>query len=264
MTEFYFSSTLMWGSPLADIIAMAETLDFAGVELWMEQFTFQKGSAEEVTAALHRHKRKLLVHSYSWDLNLCSLNDHIRSASAAAVEEAIRLAEAVGCREITVHPGRETVRLNGGYAYDDKLAEVVNHLAAYGRERNVMLSLEMMEPLPRELLTSPRVMNSFIERLEVPVEVTFDVAHCLNDDRALHYITALKGVSKIHISNKLGLTRHTPLAEGDLSFPFLLPILMDTGYPLVLEGIDLEPGCPRLRSDAAYLDTIGRHHLHNL
>jgi sugar phosphate isomerase/epimerase len=258
MAELYFSSILMWNAPLDEIFKTACENGFAGIELWAQHFVSRGYDAGEYVKLGACYPVKTILHSFSWDLNLASLNDAIREASVRETQKAVGLANLLGAGEITVHPGRETLRLAGERELcDQKLSASLGEIEAYARRQDVRVSLEIMEKKDGEFIVSPEAMERLTAGMPGRFCHTLDVAHCDSEEEIFFALERLRGISKIHISNRTGKKLHTPLREGDYEFRTLLPRLKKYGLPLVVEGFDESRAFEILKDSIVYLKEIG-------
>lgn len=237
MSEFYLSSTLMWNVTLEEMVQFTYDNGLDGIELWAQQW-FEKGySVEEYQRLTALYPIKTFVHSCSWDINPASINDGIRHASILEIKKSIDLAASLNAYEVTVHPGHSSV--NGSpEPYAVRMYQTLKELLAYSTQKWIDLSLEIMEEIPNEFVTSVAAMKSITREMESDFYYTLDTAHC----EGVHVLMEMLGqgmrFSKFHISNRQGKKLHTPLPDGDYDFASLLPMLKDYAIPFVIEGFD--------------------------
>ncbi|CAB1252989.1 Sugar phosphate isomerase/epimerase [Ruminococcaceae bacterium BL-6] len=237
MKNIYFSSTLMWNASLPEIFRAARAFGAEGIELWAQQFESRGYGADECLELLGRCPLRLFVHSKSWDLNFASLNPRIRAASLGEIKRSIDLAARLRAAEVTVHPPRESFR--GDRPYFQQLAyEGLREILRYGRDSGVAVSLEIMEKIPKELMTTRASVQELTRGLFREFSYTVDTAHCSGEAELLDFLRNLPGISKLHISNRRGEKYHTALPDGDFSFQKLWPLLESRNLPMVVEGFD--------------------------
>lgn len=237
MNNVYFSSTLMWNATMDEILKKAYFNKFKGIELWNQHFEFRDFCDEEYKRIADMYRLETIVHASSWDLNISSINTGIREASINEIFKSIDLAKRINAKEVTVHPGRQTINTFKEY-HIDILRDSLKRIRDYGREQDIEVSLEIMEKIPKELITTDKELKSILEDLYEDFSYTLDIAHCKNEDEAINYINSIKNISKIHISNKIGTKLHTALYDGDYDFNDLLPKLQKYNKPFVIEGFD--------------------------
>ena len=110
MADIGVSSCMMWNAQLEEMFRILYENGIDEMELWAQHFQHRRFSVEEYVKLSALYPIKSCVHSYSWDLNLASMNEGIRQASVEEVKKAVRLAYDIGAIEVTVHPGRETMK----------------------------------------------------------------------------------------------------------------------------------------------------------
>ncbi len=231
----------MWGMNLEEIFQTLREYEIKSMELWAEQFDFFQFDAEEYKTLAKQDEVETVIHCKSWDLNFSSINQAIRKASVSEVKASIDLAVTLNATSITIHPSRETAP-GIDTEVTAKLRESLQEISAYAKERNVEISLEIMEKIPKELITSDNQLFDVLGGMIDDFKYTLDVAHCLSEEEIFQYLATVPQIDKLHITNKKGPKLHTDLDDGDFDFRTLLPKLYDLGIPMVLEGIDKSKG----------------------
>lgn len=257
MNPIYFSSTLMWNAALPELFQAAHTLGAQGIEFWAQQFESRNYCEKECLRLMDEYQIEAFVHSKTWDLNFASMNRCIREASIREIKASIDLAGKMHASEITVHPPRES--LCGELPFYRELTyQGLTELLSYARGKNVDVSLEVMEKIPKELMTSRRQIQELTRDLYPEFSYTVDVAHCDDAAEVQDFLWKLPRISKLHISNRRGSKYHTLLSDGDFSFPELWPILEDSHLPMVVEGLDRSKEYTMLYENMKYIQTIKR------
>lgn len=256
MASFYLSSTLLWGSSPEEMFQLAYQSGLSGIELWAQHFFYQKYNTEEYRKLSALYPLRGCVHSQSWDLNLASLNDGIRTQSIAEVKKSIDLARCLDLEEVTVHPGHRTIP-GAGEPYRKYLRESLKEILEYAEKLGIDISLEIMEKLPKEFATSMEAMEQICGPLFDRFVYTLDIAHCDSSQEALNTLkTYGHRISKIHISNRRGNQFHTPLYEGDYDMVQLLPELARYDLPMVIEGFDSQGSFDIAKQNIHFIQTI--------
>ena len=250
--HIYFSSTLMWNAALPELFEAADAVGAEGIELWAQQFESRRYSAAECRKLLGRCPTRVFVHSKTWDLNFASVNRRVREVSLREIRRSVNLAAQLNAPEITVHPPRES--LCGDRPYYRELAyRGLYEILQYGRNAGVAVSLEVMEKLPKELMTTREAVRELTRDLYREFSYTVDVAHCDGEEELEDFLLNLPGVSKLHISNRRGGNYHTMLSDGDFSFQKLWPMLESRGLPMVVEGFDHTDRYTMLQGNMKYI-----------
>ena len=256
MAVIYLSSTLLWNSSLEEIFHLAYQSGLDGMELWAQHF-FSRGYKEEEFQKLSAlYPLKSCVHSQSWDLNLASMNEGIRAQSVTEVKKSIGLAYRLGLNEVTVHPGHQTIP-GAAAPYEAYLKESLKEILDCAQKLGVDISLEIMEKIPKEFVTSMNAMKQVCGELFSSFVYTLDLAHCDSAGEALDTLKDYsRNISKIHISNRKGNQLHTPLYEGDYDMETLLPQLAAYGLPMVIEGFDSREDASTAKQNIHFIQTI--------
>lgn len=238
MSEIYISSTLLWGSPLPVLLRTIREAGLAGPEMWAQQFFLEGYDKAQYRDLAARNGLSTLVHACSWDLNLCSANEGIRTASIKEVIRSLELARDLGAREVTVHPGHMTMVCWRAESVK-RLHRSLETIGDAARALQMPVSLEIMEQVRKEFVTSPQAMEEVTGELKDRFQYTLDLAHCetLSEMRSYHR-QLHKRLSKLHISNRVGPQYHTPLPFGDFDYKTLLPEILGWNVPMVVEGYD--------------------------
>lgn len=250
MKQLYFSSTLMWGATPEEVLGMAARWGLGGVEIWAQQADTFGWDADQIARLAAANHLQMVVHAKSWDLNFAALNEGVRRASIEELKKSLVFAQHVGAQEMTLHPPRFTLpslREQAIEAGREGLAELLDTSDQVG----VPISLEVMEKIPKELVTTVEEYQTFIGFLAPRLTCTLDMAHCRSAEEFWDYAERLPRISKLHISNKQGTKLHTPLPLGDYDFVQQLPHLKRLGVPMVIEGFDQDPRFEIVRSDLA-------------
>jgi sugar phosphate isomerase/epimerase len=254
------SSTLFWALPPEKWFRYAWEYGLAGIEIWAQQLENNAIRAEAVKRLARRYGAELTVHSYSWGLNLLSLNEGTRDVAMELAKKAIRLASFLDAKQVTIHPGRKVFHMPGLH-YDRLLTQSATALADYAVEWGTMASFEIMEKLPKELLTS----TDAVRRMEMMAQsrigwkYTIDLAHCDSVDEIETMALLLNNrIGEFHVSNKKGKKRHvTDIASGDFDLPLLIAALDQYGLPYILEGRDLSTDAEVFKNIMTYLGMGG-------
>ncbi len=249
MKNIFFATSLMWTATPEEIAVYARNNEYEGLEIWVQQFSNHELS--EWPNCLAAYGLKAVVHAPSWDLNFASDNVSIRKASMSELKRAVDFASSADLRDITVHPPRYTLVDHRSQS----VARMMNgfkSLVSYGRRKGVHISLEVMENIPKELVCTLEALQEVLSEVN-DIWVTLDIAHCENTGAVNDYLNQVDQISKIHISNKIGTKRHTPLDEGDYDFTQLLPILKNLDKPLVVEGYQYLPPYTVLQRNTEFL-----------
>lgn len=251
--NWYASSTLLWGSSFPHICERLAGAGFQGVELWAEQYWHDQFTIAEVRESLEQTGLELSMHAASWDLNLCSLNEGIRAQSIAEIIRSMELACELGATSLTVHPGRETVNGYWKRWHMEQLQKSLDILEGHANTVEVTLSIELMENIRKELITTPTMMNELVSNRSERIRTTFDVAHIQLEEPLVEWIQTQQRIDKIHLSDSTPTTYHVPLGEGDIALEPVFHALQKLEVPIVIEGLDFLEANNILQRNINYL-----------
>ena len=238
MLKWYGASTLFWGSSFGDICKRIKDVDLQGVELWAEQFWQESFVVADVLEKSRVHNLDISLHAASWDLNISSLNQGIREQSILEIERSIELAYALHVENITIHPGRLTLNEEWMPWHMDCLQQSMDTLESIAQRAGITLSIELMEHVKKEFVTSPDLLNALVDHRSKYVTTTFDVAHIPLSQSPVELLQKLHRVDKIHISNSTVEKYHVPLGEGEIDIMSVMPLIERLDVPVVIEGFD--------------------------
>ncbi|WNC15239.1 sugar phosphate isomerase/epimerase family protein [Brevibacillus brevis] len=249
----YVSSTLMWKYPVEAAILIARQYGFSGMEVWAEHVWFHQSNPYEIREAAKRSGLKLTLHAASWDLNLCSLNQGIRRQSVQEVKHSLELACEIGATSVTVHPGRVTLSPKSRSWYEPILVDSLNELAREASRLGRVLSIEHIEPLPKEMVVTPEDLNRLRASLHCPTTATFDIAHVPLNSSLPQFYRELEDIDKIHVSDATATKLHVPLGTGEIDLPAIWPLLWEKQCPIVVEGWDDSRDLSLLKQNLLFL-----------
>lgn len=251
--KFFIASSLCWNYQPRDCLTIAKEHGLAGVELWAEHIYYHDADPSELRELAKKNELQLTLHASSWDLNICSLNKGIQEQSIKELKKSIQLAKKLDVLHMTFHPGRFTVKSYLQEEHERALIENTKVLIQEANEQGVVLSQELMEPIPKEMLTTPEAMNEFLDAVGEGLYVTLDIAHTPLDESNINYLQQLKRVNSIHLSDSSKQQYHVPLGEGDVNVDEVLHALSKHSFPIVLEGIDMTEELHFLNKHLQYL-----------
>lgn len=256
MDQLRIASTLCWAYKIEDVLQIASRFQIGGVEVWADHFWFYDSDPKQVNQIREESGQKLTMHASSWDLNICALNQGVREQSIGEIKKSILLAEQIGADNITLHPGKKTLVSLSQSMHMELLFEGLHDIVSFAKGKGKTLSLELMEPIPKEFIVSPNIINRVTGVFQPDLQTTFDVAHIsLTEDVYEQWLQTLY-VNKIHISDVSKHQLHIPLGDGILPTNTLLRFLQMQDVPIVIEGFDPSVGLAWLRRNMQFFETI--------
>jgi len=213
-----------------------------GIEFWVEtpHFWLKGHPMGELRARLGEHPGfcPVNVHAPILDLNPCSVNPRVAQASLSYIAEAVGLAEGIGAKVVTVHPGRRTAKRPPGAPEYDRFERLISLLRKNIAGRRVRISMENMERGVNALLSRPEEVREVLDR-EPWLSFTLDVSHAMaHSAEEVGRFIRLCGdrMVNIHLSRSEGGKTHLPL-DGGPRARGVLRTIDRAGYdgPLTLE-----------------------------
>jgi len=246
MLQIGASQRLLWNLSLERSIQKLVEIGYGCIELWAEP-------SHLVPSQLSRNDRVLLrnlladmdveptLHATSWDLNISSLNPHIRKISIDLVKESIDLAADIEAELIAVHPGRTSSSKGEREETRSILVGALHELVERADSRGLILALENMEQRPREIVTTSNDLKTLIREVNSPRLVGLvDVAHANTVGDPVGFLReCLCILGHVHISDNNGLApTHLPLGKGTIDLAKIFQTLVEEGYDakVVIEG----------------------------
>ena len=229
-----------------EIFTFVSRAGLDGIEYWLEtpHFWLRDLPVHEVITSQEGHKEisTLTVHAPILDLNPCSINPDVAEVSLEYAGRSIEIAEQLGARVLTLHPGRRTAKRPPGEADFARFARYISVIRHAAMKNSVTISMENMEPLVNSLLCTPERLRQLLDD-EPWLSCTLDVAHALaksDDEPGLYIELCGDRLANVHISRKEGKTLHLPLDRSPV-MAGVIRALQDVRYkgPLTLEIDDL-------------------------
>ncbi len=253
------SAPLMWAHDPEEILSTARDLGYDGVELW----AYHLAAAETDTAALGARARELglllTLHAFSWDLNLTSRLDVIRSASLEALHRSVNLAAEIAAQTVIIHPGHFTVPYDDAELYWPALVAGVRELAAHAAGRGMRLGVEHMESKQGEYVITVDDANRLVREVDCPnVGTVLDVAHLPWGEDEAAFIARLERIIHIHLSDADESHLHLPLGQGGRDLMRALRALHRYDGSIAIEGFSIGAGADLARWNKARFEELWR------
>jgi sugar phosphate isomerase/epimerase len=251
MVSFSVSSMFFHEYTVNEIFSFVSRAGLNAMEFWLEtpHFWLRDLPVNEVIACRNEHPEisTLTVHSPILDLNPCSINPDVAEVSVEHAVRSISIAEQVGARILTVHPGRRTAKRPPSPADFARFDHYVSTLREAAMRNSIKIGMENMEPIINSLLCTPERMRSLLDD-ERWLFFTLDVAHALSksDSEVIRYIELCHDrLVNVHISRFDHGKAHFPL-DQHASMATVMECLKDHRYtgPLTLEIEDLNLESP--------------------
>jgi sugar phosphate isomerase/epimerase len=235
MVQFAVSSMFFHEYTCDQIFDFVEEAGLTGIEFWIEtpHFWVRNMPLEEIEECIRTHPRlaPITVHAPVLDLNPCSINPHVAAVSVHYALRAVEMAESLGSRTITLHPGRRTAKRVPSDADYRRFEHYIAELQRVARGKSVRVAMENMERKVNSLLCTPEDVRELLDR-EPWLCFTLDVAHALKQsvDEVEAYIGACGDrIANVHVSGVAPDAIHLPVA-GNEDIAGIIAILKQQGY----------------------------------
>ena len=268
---------LFLGMSFREAILFAVKHGFEGIELlceiydaWPTHLTEEDGIF--IRDVCEENRLPLSLHSPSIGNNIASHNPGQKRESIHQLKETIALAEELGGKVVTVHPGRvnffRLLSEDDASAYSLKamkgeayrfLLDGLRECAHFAEERGVILCVENMGHLHNDTIHTVEELRQLIEEVGHPsLKVTLDLSHAHIEGGISNSIETLHPhIRHIHVSDNFGReSSHLELGKGNIDLRPAVSFLKAFDEMIVLEVIDpVDAEGPVLRS-REYLENI--------
>ncbi len=246
MTAYGVSSMFFHEYTSGEIFSSVAQSGLDGIEYWLEtpHFWLRDLPVEEVIACRRAHPEitTFHVHTPVLDLNPCSINPEVAEISVASAVRSLAMAQALGARVFTVHPGRRTAKRPPGDADLARFDHYISALRDAAVRDTVTVALENMEPVINSLIYTPEKLREVLDA-EPWLRFTLDTSHALmtSEETVMRYIDLCADrLTNVHLSRAEHGRVHLPLDKSPV-IARILASLRDHHYQgaLVLEIDDL-------------------------
>ncbi len=235
MVQFAVSSMFFHEYPTDQIFDFVEEAGLTGIEFWIEtpHFWVRDMPLDEIADCIRAHPRlaPITVHAPVLDLNPCSINPRIAAVSVQYALHAVEMAEVLGARTVTLHPGRRTAKRVPSDADYRRFEHYIDELQGVAQGKSVHVAIENMERKVNSLLCTPEDVRELLER-EPWLFFTLDVAHALRRsvEEVEAYITACGDrIANVHVSGVASKAVHLPVTGND-DIAGIISLLKQQGY----------------------------------
>ncbi|HXX40068.1 MAG TPA: sugar phosphate isomerase/epimerase family protein [bacterium] len=241
--QLLLSAPLMWAHEPAEILATARELGYDGVELWHYHFIEAGGDPAAIGAQARALGLLLTLHALSWDLNMTSMLEGIRTASLDALHRSIALAEQLGVATVVMHPGHATMPYDDAERYWPAMVAGVRELADHAAAHGIRLAVEHMEPRQGEYVVSPDDANRLVRDAgRDNIGTALDVAHIPWGLDEVAFIGSLERLVHVHLSDADESRLHLPLGQGARDLVRVLASLRGYAGTIACEGHSMGAG----------------------
>lgn len=230
------SSLLFRSCPLQRVVDLTREVGISWLEVWTEHFW--RDDDGQLLQGLRRSGLDISVHGPIGDINITSGNSGIREESVRQVLRGVEEAAKMGARVITVHPGYLTGRQDEPESIWDPQVEALTRIAKRGKELGILVAMETMERRDKEVVIRPDIANRIVDAVNMEnFGVTFDISHAHTVMDVSEFVSSLRKVIHIHISDTKEGKVHVLMGQGEIAFgPVLGALKKKYDGVLVIEG----------------------------
>lgn len=258
------TSMVLWNRPLSEAARMLADAGFEAVEIWAEHLERTGEKPRAVRAALAATGIACTVHCPIIDVNICSTNRTIASASLDLYRSALRAALELEARVLVFHPGSLYSSFDPLDLYWKRLEECLRAVLA-GARGGPLVAVENMEAdKPHEVVKTAadiaRVLGSVAGAGGPAPGVCWDTTHLLDTAANEAFLATVARVDHVHLSDArrdptAPARKHLRLGQGTLDLRRLLAHPVARGAGIVsLETVMIDPTAADLAAERAALE----------
>ena len=190
-----FSSMFLYEFDMEKIGKACKKAGYDGIEFWIETPDYWETKDESRIYEV----RDLIksMHCAVFDLNPCSINEHVVEATVRTNLHAIGIASKLNA-SFTIHAGKRSVAREpeeDDYRANSRYFEMISR---YARIKRVRILLENSEPKINNLCKD---FDEVVENaLRYGFGITFDINHALKSGDAERYLNVLDRIENVHVS----------------------------------------------------------------
>lgn len=212
-----FSTLSLFMNSIDEMLTTAEDDGFDIIEILCEgpnspEFLLENKNLLE---PYYSHDIGVYFHAPTIDLNLASLNQGIRTESVRQTKKTLDLAELIGVKAITIHPGKvgrpeERIRQMGLLFLKESIQELVD----YSDNMDVKLSVENMPERFSFLCNRPEELENLTR--DTGCSITIDLGHANTCESPSEFMK-ISNIAYCHLNDNNGRKdQHLSLGQGTL------------------------------------------------
>ncbi len=266
------ASLFLWEYSITDIMEILLEAGIESVEFWAETPDFWRTRNNETSQVILEEAISLMphgctLHSPILDLNPASYNDYVHEATIKETLWCLELANRIGAKVVTIHPGKRTVHRMPTNEDWDKFMKYLGTCKEKADLLNVNLSLENSIARISSMCSTPDEMKKVLDKIP-GLFFTFDVVHAfmVSPGNALSFIKELGDkIINVHVGAPHDGKQHYPSHRIRDMEP-VLAALRDSGYKgdLTIEiddkvfsrPLSREDKIRELKDEKKYLESI--------
>jgi len=224
-------------------LTFAEENDFKIVELVLDPPEILKDNIrEEFIDLVNSFSFKKQLHGPFVDVNLCSHNDTISSASVQSYKNAVKLCKEINVDMMTIHPGLGNFMIESIREFNKiQLRNAINSLLDFTSKIDLTICIENMPKNTHIMLDEINIEEIFKIITRDDLFLTYDTSHFYTVDGNVKLLwekfhKKIKNIHLVENFNKYSDT-HPPLGTGKVNFNEIFEIIKSFNYngPLIIE-----------------------------
>ncbi len=230
------ASLFLWEYSIHDIIEILLQAGIESIEFWAETPFFwmyrnDETAVASLVEAISAMPQGCTLHAPILDLNPSSYNELVHEATIRETLWSLELADTIGARVVTIHPGKRTVHRT---PTNEDRAKFMKYLEASCEKANALgiaLALENSMPDISSMCSSPAEMKEVLGRFP-GLFFTLDVVHAYLDspETALSFIEELGDrIINVHVGAAHDGKPHYP-THREKKMERVLRRLRECGY----------------------------------
>ncbi len=266
------ASLFLWEYSIYDIMKILIEAGIESVEFWAETPDFWIKRHDETSLVVLEEAVAMMpggctLHAPILDLNPASYNEHVHEATIKETLWSLELANRIGARAVTIHPGRRTVHRTPTNEDWEKFMRYLKVCKKKADSLNLNLALENSMSGISNMCSKPDEMKAVLCKFP-GLFFTFDVVHAfiVSSENAMSFIKKLGDkIINVHVGAPHDGKLHYP-SHRKKKMDKVLRALRDSGYDgdLTIEIDDKVYSKPmsreekvrELREERKYLETI--------
>lgn len=182
------------------------------------------------------------VHGPFINVNLCTHNNSISSASVDTYLKSADICNAIGTSLLTIHPGLANFLINSIWDYNKlQLARAISDLLSYTKDLNVDICLENMPQNCNIMLDENDIEDTFLKINRTDLYITYDTSHFYTCDGNVEALWDKfhKVIKNVHIVDNFSKDSdtHPPIGTGQVNFNEIFEVINRYNYngPFIIE-----------------------------
>lgn len=243
------SHWVLWDYGLVRAINLAYRIGFKAFELLAEPRVIDPLSVnlnliENLRLKFYDLGLRVSVHAAYWDVNLASLNPHIRRLSIQFAKATLLMAKLLNASVVVIHPGEASAIGMSEGQVERLTLQSLEEIVDYAMDIGAKVAIENMEfKSNRYTFCSPQDINSLIDSVEslsgVRVGLALNIAHASTVMDPVEYIDELDvDILHVYVSDVAENRLYLPIGDGILDFEEIFRCLYSRGF----EGLVIVDG----------------------